>query len=57
MTDSEIENTLQRLAHAVVRNEIVGEHFMTQERPATADKIAKKEAYGCLPAAPRRCQS
>jgi len=35
MDDTEIKDTLQRLAHAVVRNEIVNEYFMTQERPAT----------------------
>ncbi len=39
MNETEIRDTLQRLAHAVVRNEVVNEYFMTQERPATADEI------------------
>ncbi len=42
MNDSKVKDTLQRLAHAVVRNEIVSEHFMTQERPATVDEIGSK---------------
>ncbi len=42
MNETEIKDTLQRLAHAVVRNEIVSEHFMTQERPATVDEIGAK---------------
>ncbi len=40
--DDDVKDTLQLLAHAVVRNEIVNEHFMTQERPATVDEIGAK---------------
>ncbi len=39
MNETEIKDTLQRLAHAVVRNEIVNEYFLRQERPATVDEI------------------
>ncbi len=42
MNETEIRDTLQRLAHAVVRNEVVNEYFMTQERPATVDEIGAK---------------
>ncbi len=42
MNDNEVKETLQQLAHAVVRNEIVSEHFMTQELPATVDEIGAK---------------
>ncbi len=42
MNDSEVKDTLQRLAHAVVRNEIVNEYFLRQERPATVDEIGAK---------------
>ncbi len=42
MNDSKVKDTLQRLAHAVVRNEIVNEYFLRQERPATVDEIGAK---------------
>ncbi len=40
--DDDVKDTLQRLAHAVVRNEIVNEYFLTQERPATVDALGAK---------------
>ena len=42
MDDTELRNTLQRLAHYVVRNEIVCEYFLTQALPVTRDEIGAK---------------
>lgn len=39
MNEEQIKDTLQRLARSVVINEIVIEHFLTQERRATVDEI------------------
>jgi hypothetical protein len=42
MDDTELRNTLQRLAHYVVRNEIVYEYFLTQALPVTGNEIGSK---------------
>ncbi len=42
MNETEIKDTLQLLARIVVRNEIVNEYFLRQERPATVDALGAK---------------
>jgi hypothetical protein len=42
MDDTELRNTLQRLAYYVVRNEVVCEYFLTQALPVTRDEIGAK---------------
>jgi Mn-dependent DtxR family transcriptional regulator len=42
MNEAQLIDTLKRLAHYVVRNEIVCEHFLTQKLPVSRDEIGAK---------------
>ncbi len=41
MNETEIRDTLQQLARYITRNEIVCEHFLTQESPASPCAIGE----------------
>ncbi len=41
MNNKQLQETLQQLAHYVTRNEIVCEHFLAQESPASPCDIAE----------------
>ena len=42
MYETQRRDTLESLAHYVVRNEIVCEHFLTQKLPVSREEIAAK---------------
>jgi hypothetical protein len=42
MNEAQLKDTLRGLAHTVVRNEIVCEHFLTQKLPVTRDEIGQR---------------
>jgi hypothetical protein len=42
MNEIRLIKTLEKLAHYVVRNEIVGEYFLTQQLPVTPEEIREK---------------
>jgi Mn-dependent DtxR family transcriptional regulator len=42
VNEEQLRETLRRLAHYVVRNEIVCEHFLKQETPIPMDEIGAK---------------
>ena len=42
MSEMQLIKTLEKLAHYMVRNQIVCEHFLTQELPVSRDEIGAK---------------
>jgi hypothetical protein len=42
MEEAQLRGTLQKLAHYVVRNEIVCEHFLAEELPVSREEIGAK---------------
>jgi Mn-dependent DtxR family transcriptional regulator len=42
MNEMQLIKTLEKLAHYVVRNEIVCEYFLTQELPVSPEEICEK---------------